>query len=200
MKKLSLLVALALMISIGGVYATWVYSQSSDVADITSAKAITMTAATFTGTDGTFAVDTSGLSMVVDPLPGTAHDTGLVITGELIISFTPNQYANETVKGYGVAATYEFGISNNNWTYDDGDGASSIIVLTHTGEEAKHDIAWTRGDDGVFRCTLDAATIAEHISLTQFTLDTKADYDAFDAVLTQGQVTITVSDGVTSQA
>ena len=33
MKKLSLLIALCMLISIGGVYATWVYSEKSDVAD-----------------------------------------------------------------------------------------------------------------------------------------------------------------------
>ena len=65
MKKLSILIALILCVTIGGVYATWVYSQSDDVADITGAKAITMTEATFTGTYGTYNVDTTGLTMVV---------------------------------------------------------------------------------------------------------------------------------------
>ena len=93
MKKLSLLIALCMLISIGGVYATWVYSEKSDVADITGAKAITMTEATFSGTYGTYAVDTSKLTMQVDPKEGTTHVTSLVITGDLVITFKPNTYA-----------------------------------------------------------------------------------------------------------
>lgn len=78
MKKISLLIALVLCLTISGVYATWVYSQSDDVADITGAKAITMTEATFTGTYGTYSVDSSNLTMVIDPKEGTTHTTSLV--------------------------------------------------------------------------------------------------------------------------
>ncbi len=186
MKKLSLLISLLLCITIGGVYATWVYSQSDDVADVTSAKAITMTEATFTGTYGTFSVDSSQLDMVVDPKPGTAHVTSLKITGVLTIKFTPNTYAPDDVKAGGVPATFTFGLSNEDWNYL---GQKIMTVDTN-----KHDIVWTN-QDGVLVFVLSAEQLANYISLTEITLDTKAEYDAYDTALTQGQITLTISDG-----
>lgn len=191
MKKFSLLIALALLLTVSGVYATWVYSQSDDVADITGAKAITMTEATFTGTYGTFAVDSSSVSLLVDPKGATGsdlHTTALYITGDVIITFTPNSYAPDSVKRNGVPATFQFGLSNDNWTYE----TRKILTV----DTAKHDISWgTPGADGVFTYTISAAALADYLTLTEFLLDTKADYDAYDKVLTNGQVTLAISDG-----
>ena len=187
MKKLSLIIALALCITITGVYATWVYSQSDDVADITGAKTVTMTEATFSGTYGTYHVDTSNLSMVVDPKEGTTHVTALKITGEVVISFEPQAYAPDEVKTGGVPSTFAFSLSNADWKYN-----SEYIMTIDTN---KHDITWTPDGSGKLTYTIDAATLASYITLTEFTLDTKADYDAYDAVLTQGQIVISISDG-----
>lgn len=187
MKKLSMLIALILCVTIGGVYATWVYSQSDDVADITGAKAITMTEATFTGTYGTYHVDTSNLSMVVDPKEGTTHTTALKIEGNLIVSFTPNTYAPVEVKTNGVPSTFAFSLSNSNWQYEN----TNILTV----DTDKHDITWVADGNGGFTYTLSAADLAGYIALTEFTLDTKVDYDAYDAVLTNGQIVISISDG-----
>lgn len=190
MKKISLLIALVLCLTISGVYATWVYSQSDDVADITGAKAITMTEATFTGTYGTYSVDTSALSMQVDPKEGTAHVTSLVITGDLTITFTPNTYAPDEVKNNGVASTFAFSLSNSAWNYDN----QPIITV----DTDKHNIAWAKGGNGIFTYTISAEALADYLTLTEFSLDTKADYDAYDKVLTNGQIVVTVSDGKTT--
>ena len=187
MKKISILIALILCVTIGGVYATWVYSQSDDVADITGAKAITMTEATFTGTYGTYHVDTSELSMVVDPKEGTTHATALRISGNLVIGFTPNTYAPVEVKEGGVPSTFAFSLSNADWKYN-----NTIIMTVDTN---KHDIVWTPDGNGAFTFTISAADLANYITLTEFTLDTKADYDAYDAVLTNGQIIVSISDG-----
>lgn len=187
MKKLSILIALILCVTIGGVYATWVYSQSDDVADITGAKAITMTEATFTGTYGTYHVDTTNLSMMVDPKEGTTHTTALKIEGNLVISFTPNTYAPVEVKQGGVPSTFAFSLSNADWKYK---GTNILTVDTD-----KHNITWTPNGNGAFTFTLSAADLAGYITLSEFTLDTKTAYDAYDAVLTNGQIVVSISDG-----
>jgi len=190
MKKLSLLIALALILSIGGVYATWVYSQSDDVADITNARAITMTEATFEGTYGTYSTDATSLTLKVDPKQGTTHTTSLQIGGEIIIKFTPATHAPAEIKTNGVPTTYTFGVSNAEWEYNE---VSIIDVDT----EAKNAV-WTDAGNGVLTHTISAAQLADILTLTEFELDTKADYDAYDAVLTQGQITLTISDGKSS--
>ena len=187
MKRLSILIALVLCVTIGGVYATWVYSQSDDVADITGAKAITMTEATFTGTYGTYHVETSGLSLTVDPKEGTTHTTALKISGNLVVTFTPNTYAPVEVKENGVPSTFAFSLSNADWKYD---GTNLITVDT-----ALHNITWTPDGNGAFTYTISAAQLGNYITLTEYTLDTKVEYDAYDAALTNGQIIISISDG-----
>ena len=190
MKKLSLLIALALLISIGGVYATWVYSQSDDVADITNARAITMTNATFEGNYGTYNTDATTLTMKVDPKAGTTHTTALYITGEIVITFTPATHAPADIKEHGIPTTYTFGISNDSWKYD----GSNIITVDTTSKN----VQWTKNDDGTLSYVVTAEELAGILTLAEFELDTKADYDAYDAVLTNGQITLTVSDGKNS--
>jgi hypothetical protein len=192
MKKFGLLILLALMISIGGVYATWVYSQSDDVADITNARAITMTEATFEGNYGTFSTDASALSLKVDPKEGTTHTTSLKIEGYIVIKFTPATHAPEDVKKYGVATTYQFNVSNPNWKYS---GQYIISV-----DSSVKNVTWTLQADGTLTYTVTAEELASILTLTEFTLDTKVDYDAYDAVLTNGQITLTISDGKTSSS
>ena len=190
MKKFGLLILLALLISIGGVYATWVYSQSDDVADITAARAITMTEATFEGNYGTYSYDVSALSLKVDPKEGTSHVTSLKIEGYIVIKFTPSTYAPEEVKQHAVATTYTFGVSNDNWLYN----GKTIIAVDSTAKN----VNWVLGADGVFTYTVTAEELASILTLTEFTLDTKTDYDLFDKALLGGQITLAISDGKTT--
>lgn len=64
-----------------------------------------------------------------------------------------------------------------------------------TVDTAKHDITWVPANDGTFTYTISAQNLANYVTLTEFTLDTKVDYDAYDRVLTNGQLVVTISDG-----
>ena len=202
MKKLSLLIALCMLLTVGGVYATWIYTQSTDVADVNGHLLLNLTSAEFAGTNGTFEVDRSGLSMKIDPKVGTLHTTSLQITGQLVIKFIPGTYVGDDIRDYGVPATFAFSLSNDNWLFDEDpedDGevpAKKIIVLPHAGEQ--HSIVWEKQDDGTFTMTLDATALAEHITLSELNLDSKADYDRFERTLRDGQIIITISDGITA--
>ena len=198
MKKLGLLIAMILCVTIGGVYASWTYTQSTDVADETVNMAMNLTDVKYSGSYGTYTVDASKVSMTIDPKPGTQHITALTITGDLVITFTPNSVAPNEIKESGVDSTFEFGLSNENWVYDDGAGEKTLVTLGHAGEGA-HDITWVKQSDGTFTYTITATELAGHIKLNEFNLDTKVKYDAFNKVLATGQITITVSDGQTSQ-
>ena len=188
MKKLSLLVALALLITVSGVYATWTYTQTTDVADESVHMALNLTNVTYEGSYGTYEIDKSGLTMVIDPKEGTTHITALKITGNLVIKFTPATYAPVEVKNDGIESTFQFSLTNNNWVYN----GTNIVTLQHTNP---HNIDWTKQDDGSFTYTMDATALAGHIRLTEFTLDTKAAYDAYNTALGTGQIAVTVSDG-----
>lgn len=198
MKRLGLLIASILCVIIGGVYATWTYTQNTDVADETINMTLNLTDVAYSGSYGTYKIDTSTLTMKIDPKEGSTHTTALYIEGQIVITFTPNSVAPQDVKNNGVASTFKFGLTNNNWTYNDGKtGEQAIVSLAHDGAES---IVWTdEDDDGVFTYVISKEDLATHITLTEFTLDTKVKYDAFNTALGQGQITITVSDGKVSQ-
>lgn len=190
-KILSLLIAFAMLVTVGGVYATWTYTQATDVADEAINMSLNLSKVTYTGTYGTYEIDQSGLTLIIDPKEGTTHTTALYITGDLVINFTPNTYAPTNIKENGVASTYAFSLPNTNWKYE----STNVVTLNHAGN---HDVSWEKQSDGTFTFTISAQELAEHISLTEFTLDTKVDYDAYNAVLGQGSVVVSVSDGQTS--
>lgn len=197
MRKLSFLIALCTLLTVGGVYATWTYTQNTDVADESVAMALNLTDVAYSGSYGTYKINKDTLTLKVDPKPGTSHITSLIVEGEIVVTFTPNSAAPQEVKDDGVPTTFTFSLSNDNWVYNDGEGAGErpIVVLAHTGAE---DIVWGEPDEnGVFTFVITAADIMEHIQLGDFLLDTKADYDAFTNALRQGLIVFTVSDGIT---
>ena len=197
MRKLSLLIALCTLLTIGGVYATWTYTQNTDVADEAVNMSLNLTDVAYSGSYGTYKVDTSNLKLTIDPKAGSTHVTSLVATGEIVITFTPNSVAPEEVKESGVPSTFAFSLTNPDWKYDDGEGERAVVTLAHSGAE---DINWGEPNgEGVFTFTISAAEFVEHVHLGEFLLDTKLEYDAFTTVLGQGQIAITVSDGVTAQ-
>ena len=191
MKKLSLLIALCMLLTIGGVYATWTYTQNTDVADEAVNMTLNLTDVAYSGSYGTYKVDTTGLTLSIDPKAGTTHITALYVTGNIIITFTPNSVAPSEIKENGVPTTYAFTLANPNWQYNGQD----IVTINHT---EKHDIDWQDNGDGTFSYTISAADFMNHISLTEFELDTKVKYDEYNAVLGTGSIVITVSDGITS--
>ena len=95
------------------------------------------------------------------------------------------------VSDHNIGTTYAFTLANPNWQYE----GQNIVTLNHT---EKHDISWTNNGDGTFSFTITAEQFMEHVVLTEFELDTKVKYDAYNAVLGTGSIVITVSDGVTA--
>lgn len=189
MKKISLLIVLILCVTIGGVYATWTYTQNTDVADEAVNMSMNLGSPAYSGSYGTYTVDTSSLKLTIDPKADTTHTTALYITGEIVITFTPNSVAPQDVKDNGVASTFALSLSNPNWEYE----GTKIVTLNHTGT---HNITWTKQSDGTFTYTIDADALADHITLAEIILDTKAKYDAYNTVLGNGQIVINVSDGI----
>ncbi len=190
MKKLSILIAIMLLITVGGVYATWTYTQTTDVADESVGMAMNLTNVTYEGSYGTYKINKDNLKMVIDPKEGTTHTTSLVITGEIIVTFTPATYAPDEVKANGVVSSFEFSLTNDNWVF----GEEKIISLVHH-DESVHQITWEKQENGTFEFILDAEDIAKHLDLTEISLDTYADYEAYTAVLREGQIIFAVSDG-----
>ena len=191
MKKLSLLIVIAMLLSIGGVYATWTYVQNKDVADDSVGKQMNLTSVEYSNGYGVYEINHSDVVLTIDPLEGSAHTTGLLVSGNLVVTFTPSTNAPVEIKTGGVDSTFAISISSTgDWVYDDGNGEKPIITLNtdHGDGSGAHDVEWELQSNGTFTYTVTAAQIKEHLNLTPFVLDTKADYDAYNAVLRNGSI------------
>ena len=221
MKKLSVLIALMLCITIGGVYATWTYtSTSADIVDATKEVVVELEDATTTGAAGTFTVITN-LALKIDQITeddgSTDHKAQLVYgsaDGEaikLVVTFVPSVNASKDVKDFAVPAELYFTTTTiMEYPADaegrfDAEGTTKPIFKfsnpsngVFEGDPAENPgkaIAWTKQADGSFTAEYDLDELKEMIQLNgDIFLDTKAAYDAFAGMLS-GNIAVHVTDG-----
>ena len=152
MKKLSVLIALVLCVTIGGVYAAWNYSQG-DTASVKVSREINMAQVVTNGTKGTItATPKDNFAFLVDDKGGYIAE--LVGTGNIQINFTANPGADQTTKDNGIKmiATVTLN-SESGLTYNDPSTTekeeivpitvktgANVIVLGDTNEDGKPDL------------------------------------------------------------
>ena len=207
MKKLSLLIALCMLLTIGGVYATWSYVGSTDIIDAFSESKVTIADAVIEGTYGIYKVE-SNLVLTVDQA-NDAHEAELVFGSNdgqdiyLKVTFTPSTNAPKAIKDDAVPSELYFGVTTPmQYTMDaEGnyaeDGTSvDIFKFANQGNGIlDNTFEWTKNADGTFTYSLDAEQIKDQISLSQaFVLDIKAEHDAFRTALA-GNIVARVTDG-----
>lgn len=180
MKKISILIVLALILTIGGVYATWNYAQG-DVQSVDMDAVISLTDKVVDTPKGEIAVDMSGLSISIDDANGD-YDAELVIDGEILVTFTASDIAPADVKANGIKMQYTIAVTTP-WEYED------VQVITVDADP----IAINSGA-ATFTATITADELMDAITLADISLPTVADYDAFALVLQEGEITITVSE------
>ena len=203
MKKLSMLIALILCVTIGGVYATWSFAATNDVVDESKEITITMTDAKTEGAYGTYTIDVSNVAIVIDQESVTSHKAVLKVdeASKIVVTFTAADNAPVDVKENGVASTYTLSTSKV-FTYNmDAQGnykadGTPATIFTLNDCTAKN-ITWVPQGNGVFTFTLDAAAIEAMITLNDFTLDLLSEYQAFKSAI-NGNFIFAVSDGIHS--
>ena len=210
MKKLSILIALLLCVTIGGVYATWSYALTEDIADAFAEAKVTIADAEFVGSNGTYKIE-SNLVLTVDQA-NDAHEAELVFSANdsqpiyLRVTFTPAVNAPQKIKEEGVPSELYFGTTTEMKYKMDAEGnysetgtATDIFTLKDVAnDELDVNVTWTKQDDGTFTYTLDEAALKDQIKLSQtFKLDLKSEHDAFRAAM-NGNIVARVTDGIIS--
>ena len=120
MKKLGGLVALLTCVTIGGVYATWTYSETTNILDGSTEVFVTIADAVDDGANGAYSVSTN-FKLLIDQKAANDHTAVLRIvkpgtteeftgTGgdvpEITIKFTPSLGASSNVKENAVTSYY----------------------------------------------------------------------------------------------
>lgn len=182
MKKISVLIALILCVTIGGVYAAWIYTGSTvSVAERTVSHG--MATATTEGDVGILKVVHNDADIKIDQTAVGNYLANLVITGSITVSFTPNPGAPDNVVENAVPAQCILSLGNIDANLYDG---KPIYSVTGAGI----DIVWEKQDDGTFTGNVTAAQIDSVLDLGDvFELDTHAKWTAFHAL--EKNITIT---------
>ena len=211
MKKLSLLIALMCVITISGVYATWSYAGTNDIADAFAEAKVTITDAVLTGANGTYKIE-SNLVLSIDQKDSGDHTAVLLYSGNdnqepyIRVTFTPAENAPQNIKEDAVPSELYFCYSGDTvmhykmdpeGNYDANGTPKDIFVLTPMANKVL-DVNITWPDEptgGAFVVTYGLAEIKEFINLNgTFVLDTKAEHYAFRTALS-GNIVARITDG-----
>ena len=208
MKKLSVLIALFMCVTIGGVYATWTYAGTTDITDGHKEIFVTIPDAVVEGTYGTYLVE-ANFDLVIDDT-NKDHIAELVFLSKdqadpkLKVTFTPNEAtATPAIKANAVDTELYFTTTTTMQYKMDAEGNYSangtgvnIFTFKNPGNGTLDNVFdWTKQDDGTFTYELDLDDLKEQISLTQdFLLDSKSEHDAFREAMV-GNIVARVTDG-----
>ena len=208
MKKLSVLIALLMCVTIGGVYATWTYAGTTDITDGHKEIFVTIPDAVVEGTYGTYTVDTN-VRLIVDDTDKN-HKAELVFestdTNEvyLRVTFTPNEStATPDIKANAIptelyfttTTTMQYKMDDDGNYSADGTGVNIFTFANPGNGKLDNEIVWEKQADGTFTYELDLDDLKGQISLTQeFLLDSKSEHDAFREAMV-GNIVARVTDG-----
>ena len=207
-KSITALLVLALCLTIGGVYATWSYAGTDDIADAYYESKITIAETELLGANGKYHVE-SNLVLTVDD---TNNDkvAELVFSSNnsepvfLKITFTPDPVvATPDIKANGVPSELYFTTTTVMQFPADADGKYNpsadpvdIFWFSNPGNGVlDNTFEWTKEDNGTFTYTLGLTDLQDMIKLNQdFILAQKSEHDLFRAAL-NGNLYVRVTDG-----
>ena len=200
MKKLSTLIAIALIVTIGGVYAAWSYAQGSAASNEIT-REINMAQVNTDSNKGSIAATPNNFAFLVDDAGEKDYVAELVGTGELALTFTPAVGADASLATNGirmiatVTVTY-VGTEAPTYTGVDKEGNSLTVVPVKAADNNVIQISGN-GVDGA--TTITAAQIISALNFCegkQVKLPTKASNDNFHNVLKNYTIKIVVSEVV----
>lgn len=197
--KLGLISVLCLVLVIGGVFATWNYATNKIENPATDTMGLSLTLADTESERGTLSV-TSKPTLTIDD---TNNDylAELVITGDLVITFTPKANSEVSIinNGINLAITFEVpeDLKYNNaaiitcvgFNLEAGEGTTKTTTVgdaTLTYSVVK--------SNGNFVYTITKAELAKVFTLSSISLPTYTDYTNFDNVLSGKNITVKVAD------
>lgn len=197
MKKLGLIILMALVLTVGGVYATFNYAHAT----VDSVTTPLNKGIAGTGDKpipkGTISTNVEGFLLKIDDTTETLT-TGLKTQGTVKVTFTPAKGADASVAADGVNLKLEISFTNNTYRLN---GVDYEVFKTTGGYEATTGLVLGTGTkneaNGTFEYTVD---LGKYLTVSEIPLPTLADYNAFAGWFLRSEepgnavVTITVSE------
>lgn len=193
MKKLSTIIALILIVTIGGVYATWNYAGTSTDIGLQQNQTVTLENSVQDGAAGVYTMTHNISSINITPDSQETKNATLVATytsgtaPQFVLTFKPATNAGDVIETKALDSYIYFGTER---TFTWGDPAaplfnfpvgkgSPITIKTADQTSAEYHWEWVEAE-GVFKCTITFASITDIIAFnTTVTLPSIEDYDLF---------------------
>lgn len=197
-KKLGVIAALAICVTVGGVYAQWSYAEAP-TGGMNGRKSIELAGVSTSTKTGVITVDTTKFSIEIDDSDGDYYGE-LVLEGTITVTFAPNTGASDSVMTNGIPmqATLSLSESFVDFTYDFGSGAATpVFNVSSDSLTAEATKLWEITADqiaGLF--SLETQTVGDNKTVSVVYLPTYQDYTDFNTALAGCELLITVSEYV----
>ena len=191
MKKFSILIALCVLLTVGGVYATWIYSGNQIDAQ-TEPFVSKMGGLDHEGNSGSYSFTNNSLDFAVEPDTQETKITTIVWgTGSMQLVLTPKTDINDAMLQKALNATITVELASSTAGEYKGETVYTIdpnFAVTLTADD------WTSHNDGeYYTYTITADTIKDAISIGSFHLPSEDDYTEFKSVIQDVKFRVKVS-------
>ena len=191
MKKLSLLIALCMLLTIGGVYATWIYSGNQIDAQTTPFVS-KMGGLDHEGNSGSYTFVDNSLEFAVEPDTQDTKITTIVWSaGTVQLVFTPKGDINDTMLEKALSATLTVELASSSAGEYKG---QTIYTVDSNFKVELTSASWTSHNDGeYYTYTINAATVENAITIGEFHLPSEDDYNEFKTAIQDVKFRVKVS-------
>ena len=176
MKKLTVLVALLLCITIGGVYATWIFAGDTILSQ-TDPFVNKMGDVDTSTSAGSYHFVNNTVNLVVEPENADSYKADITWTGDVTLRFAANDTISAAPLDKALNATVIIeAVDITSATY----GGDQIYTLNNNFKIQLTEDSWSY-DEGTntYSYKITAAALADAVSIGNFTLDTYDEYRAF---------------------
>ena len=187
MKRLSLIIALALVVTIGGVFAVWHYDRGEVSLEIS--RSATMAAIQSDTSKGVIAIvdsEPNNLKFLVDDIAAKDYIAALVPSGSITIKFSPAANADQVVKTNGIKMKATVTLQGEKQQYDSKD----IFTV-----KATNSFELNNGDATKDNVVITAEQIANCLAFVDgVVLDSYEDNVAFENAMKTYTIVVTISE------
>lgn len=185
MKRLGAIIAIALVLTIGGVYATFNYAQGGAVSLENETISKELEGMTTTNAKGTITIKSNSFKITIDDLGGDLHTKGK-FEGKTTINFKPATLADADVRANGIKLKLTINVTGNE--YDDG---GTTYKLFNISADALAGVTLNGGAkiNGDFEINF-----ADYITVTEIYLSTPEKYTAYSEAFNATTITFTISE------
>lgn len=187
MKRLGAIIAIALVLTIGGVYAAFNYAQGGVVSVENEMISKELEGMTTTNAKGTITIKSNSFKITIDDLGGDLHTKGK-FEGKTTINFTPAPLADADVRANGIKLKLTITVTGNEYV----DGGTTY-KLFNISEEALTGVTLNGGAKIINDFEIN---FADYITVTDIYLSTPEKYTAYSEAFNGTTITFTISETV----